>query len=56
MRFVPVKTEAQQAVLLQHRTRDLWVRQMTQIVNAICTHLAEFGVVAPLGVQHVEAL
>ena len=56
MRFVPVKSEAHQALLLQHRTRDLLVRQMTQIVNAICAHLAEFGVVAPLGVQHVDRL
>lgn len=56
MRFVPVKSEAHQAILLQHRTRDLLVRQMTQIVNAIRAHLAEFGVVAPLGVQHVDRL
>ena len=56
MRFVPVKSEAHQAVLLQHRTRDLLARQMTQIVNAIRAHLAEFGVVAPLGVQHVDRL
>ena len=53
MRFVPVKTEAHQAVLLQHRTRDLLVLQITQVVNAIRAHLAEFGVVAPVGVQNV---
>ena len=47
MRFVPVKTEAQQAVLMMHRTRDFLVRQLTQITNAIRAHLAEFGVVAP---------
>jgi transposase len=56
MRFVPVKSEAHQAVLLQHRTRDLLVRQMTQTVNAIRAHLAEFGVVAPLRVQNVDQL
>lgn len=56
MRFVPVKTEAHQAVLLQHRTRDLLVRQMTQTVNAIRAHLAEFGVVAPAGVRNIDRL
>lgn len=56
MRFVPVKSEAHQALLLQHRTRDLLVRQMTQTVNAIRAHLAEFGVVAPLGVQNIDQL
>ena len=50
MRFVPVKSEAHQAILLQHRTSDLLARQMTQTVNAIRAHLAEFGTVAPLGV------
>jgi transposase len=56
MRFVPVKTEAQQAVLMMHRTRDFLVRQLTQVTNAIRAHLAEFGVVAPKGVHNVERL
>lgn len=56
MRFVPVKTEEHQATLLQHRTRDILLRQMTQIVNAIRSHLAEFGIVAPVGVQNVDRL
>lgn len=56
MRFVPVKTEDQQAVLLMHRTRDFLVRQLTQVTNAIRAHLAEFGVIAPKGVHNVERL
>lgn len=56
MRFVPVKTEAQQAVLMMHRTRDFLVRQLTQVTNAIRAHLAEFGIVAPKGVHNVERL
>jgi transposase len=42
-RFAPIKTEEQQAIFLHHPTRQLLVRQMTQVVNAICPHLAEFG-------------
>jgi hypothetical protein len=56
MRFVPVKTEEQQAVLMLHRTRDFLVRQLTQVTNAIRAHLAEFGIVAPKGVHNVERL
>jgi cyanate permease len=56
MRFVPVKTEAQQAVLTMHRTRDFPVRQSTQVTNAIRAHLAEFGIVVPKGVLNVERL
>jgi transposase len=49
MRFVPVKAVDQQAVLMMHRARDLFVRQRTMAVNALRGHLAEFGVVAPQG-------
>ena len=48
MRFVPVKSEQQQAALLQHRARDLLVRQRTMLVNALRSHFAEFGIVAPI--------
>jgi transposase len=56
MRFVPVKTEAQQASGVVFRARDLLVRQRTQISNAIRGHLAEYGHVAPKGVCYVERL
>lgn len=56
MRFVPVKTEEQQAILMMHRTRDFLVRQLTQVTNAIRAHVAEFGIVAPKGVHNVERL
>jgi transposase len=45
MRFVPVKSEVQQAILMQHRIRDFLVRQLTQLANAIRAHLGEFGLV-----------
>ena len=56
MRFVPVKSAEQQAALSLHRTRDLLVRQRTQLVNMIRGLLAEFGVAFPKGVEQVLAL
>lgn len=56
MRFVPVKSEEQQAVLVLHRSRDLLMRQRTMILNAIRAQLAEFGVVAAQGPRRVTAL
>jgi transposase len=49
MRFVPVKSEAQQAALMLHRARDLLVRQRTQLINAVRGHLAEFGIIEAQG-------
>jgi transposase len=49
MRFVAVKSERQQAAALVFRTRDLLVRQRTQLINAIRGHLAEYGWIAPKG-------
>lgn len=51
MRFVPVKTAGQQAALMLHRTRDLLIRQRTQLINALRAHLAELGIVAAAGVD-----
>src|ERR1700716_2586849 len=49
MRFVGVKSAEQQGRLMQHRTRDLLLRQRTQAINALRAHLAELGVVAAAG-------
>src|SRR5882724_3794651 len=56
MRFVPVKTAEQQAALLLHRGRERLVRQRTALVNALRAHLAEFGLIAPLGLRNVARL
>ena len=56
MRFVPVKTVEQQSVLMLHRARNLLVRQRTMLVNAMRAHMAEFGIIAPQGLRHVENL
>ena len=56
MRFVPIKSVEQQAALALHRTRDLLVRQRTQLVNMIRGLLAELGVDIPKGITHALAL
>lgn len=45
MRSVPVKSENTQALPMMHKARDFLARAPTQIVNAICAHLGEFGIV-----------
>ena len=56
MRFVATKTSEQQSCLTLHRTRHLFIRQQTSVINAIRAHLAEFGIVAPVGRHGVEQL
>lgn len=56
MRYVAVKSEEQQASALVFRTRDLLVRQRTQLINAIRGHLTEYGWVAPKGRSYVALL
>ena len=56
MRFVATKTPEQQSCLTLHRTRHLLIRQQTSVINAIRAHLAEFGIVAPVGRQGVGQL
>jgi transposase len=56
MRFVPTKTPEQQSCLMLHRTRHLFIRQQTAIINTIRAHLAELGIVAPVGRNGVEEL
>jgi len=45
-----------QSGLVLHRTRHLFIRQQTAVINAIRAHLAEFGIVAPVGRNGVEGL
>ena len=56
MRFVAVKTAEQQARAMLFRTRDLLVRQRTQLINALRGQLSEQGVVAPQGPANVAIL
>ncbi len=56
MRFVPVKSREQQAALFLHRTRNLLVKQRTQLVNMIRGQLAEFGIDIPEGLERALTL
>ncbi len=56
MRFVAVKTEEEQARSVVFRARELLVHQRTQTINALRGHLAEFGLVVPLGIHNVGRL
>jgi transposase len=56
MRFVPVKSVAQQADLLVLKVRETLIGQRTQLVNTLRGHAAEFGVIAAKGTSQVAAL
>jgi transposase len=56
MRFVPIKSLEQQSIMAAHRTRSILTRQRTQLSNAIRGHMAEFGLVAAVGRNGLEAL
>ena len=56
MRFVPVKTRQQQAAVMVLKTRALLVRQRTQAINALRSHMGELGIIAPTGIANVKSL
>ena len=56
MRFVRIKSAEQQGQLMQHRTRDLLMRQRTQAINALRAHLAELGIAAAQGREGLKQL
>ena len=56
MRFVRGKSAEQQGRLMQHRTRDLLLRQQTQVINALRAHLAELGIAAAQGREGLKQL
>jgi transposase len=56
MRFSEVKSVEQQSVLAMHRLRAMLIRHRTRLANTIRAHMAEFGVVAPIGRMGLERL
>src|ERR1700738_715087 len=56
MRFVQIKSVEQQGQLMLHRARDLLMRQRTQLINALRSHMAELGIVAAQGREGVKEL
>jgi transposase len=53
MRFVPIKSIDQHAVLSLHRARSGFVKSRTAQANQIRGLLGEFGIVLPQGIVHV---
>src|SRR3981081_3704493 len=49
MRFVQIKSPEQQGRLMQHRARDLLIRQRTQVINGLRAHVAALGIRAAQG-------
>jgi transposase len=56
MRFVRVKSEDQQAALMQHTSRQLLIDQRTAVANSLRGQLAEFGVIQNKGIENVGGL
>jgi transposase len=56
MRFVPIKSAEQQSMAMLHRSRDLLIKGRTQLVNALRSHLAEFGFIAAKGIGKLPDL
>jgi transposase len=54
MRFVPVKSDEQQALLSLHRVRQGWIEEKTATISRIRALLTEFGVVLPNRAPHVH--
>ena len=56
MRFVPIRSVENQAMLMRHKVRELLVAQRTQLINALRGHLAEIGVIAAQGPTNAHDL
>jgi len=55
MRFVPVKTPAQQASLSLHRAREGFICERTALANRVRGLLAEFGIAIPQGIRYLRS-
>ena len=56
MRYVPAKTQDEQAAGMVLKARDLLIRQRTQTINALRAHLAELGIVRATGLVGMISL
>jgi transposase len=56
MKFVPIKTAEQQAILALHSARSLLVKQQTMLVNAMRGLATEFGLTVPKGISRLDEL
>lgn len=56
LRFVAVRSIANQALLMEHKVREMLVQQRTQLLNGLRGHLAEIGVIAAQGTCNMRVL
>jgi transposase len=56
MRFVSSKSPSEQSAMMLHKVRLMLTRQLVMISNATRAHLAEFGIIAPVGRRGVDRL
>jgi transposase len=56
LRFVKVRSVDNQAVLMQHKAREMLVQQRTQLLNGLRGHLAEIGIIAAQGACNMRSL
>ena len=56
VRTTRVKTVEEQGARVVQRTHELLSRQRVMLINALRGHMAEFGILAPTGPQHVGRL
>ncbi|MDX8535866.1 hypothetical protein RFM41_33300 [Mesorhizobium sp. VK25A] len=56
MRYVPAKTQDEQAAGMVLKARDLLIRQLTQAINALRAHLAELDIVRATGLVGIIGL
>ena len=56
MRFVATKEPDDQSAMMLHKVRLMLNRQVVMLSNAIRAHMAEFGIIAPVGRGGVDRL
>jgi transposase len=56
MRFVGPKSPDEQSAMMLHKVRLMLTRQLIMITNATRAHMAEFGLIAPVGRGGVDRL
>jgi transposase len=56
LRFVKVRSIDNQAMLMQHKAREMLVAQRTQLLNGLRGHLCEIGIIAAQGACHMRSL
>jgi transposase len=56
MRFVGPKSPSEQSAMMLHKVRLMLTRQVVMISNATRVHMAEFGIIAPVGRGGIDRL